>query len=275
MTPSENTDRTNAPESELEAYRRIARDYEQSLNQLKGVKALQRVYFAIAFISLILATLLGYTVVMGLWNEQPVATRYISLALVILLLFAMLAAFWFNRKKLVDFDIETRNLAHDRQEMASRIALESVESLRIYREASRDLIQAYRQRAKHNRSIHNYFQAAIIILSALVSTFTALSGELPNLRWATVVLSTTVTISAGLTAYFKFRERGYNLQSTADEIEKHYNAAEFRLDDYSDIEDEPQRLRTFAKHVEKIKEEQRKKELQLEQSPEKKGGSSN
>ncbi|MDA8370739.1 MAG: DUF4231 domain-containing protein [Nocardiopsaceae bacterium] len=258
----------------LEEYRRIARDYEQNLNRLKGVKALQRVYFAIAFISFILAVLLGYTVVMGLWNEQPVATRYISLALITCLLFGMLAAFWFNRKKLVDFDIETRNLAHDRQEMASKIALESVESLRIYREASLDLIQAYRQRAKHNRSIHNYFQAAIIILSALVSTFTALSGELPQLRWIVVTLSTIVTISAGLTAYFKFRERGYNLQSTADEIEKHYNAAEFRLDDYVDIDDEPRRLRIFAKHVEKLKEEQRKKELQLEQSPEKKDSGS-
>ncbi|HSV65214.1 MAG TPA: DUF4231 domain-containing protein [Mycobacteriales bacterium] len=172
-----------------------------------------------------------------------------------------------TRPQLVDINHRARELLHEKQKLASRLELESVESLRIYREASLDLVEQYRRRATINRRIHNIFQGIIIVLSIVVSTLTALSGELPNARWFATVFSALVGISAGLTGYFKFRERGFNLQSTADDIERNYNAAEFRLDDYSEDEAEMDRLRRFAQIVERIKEEQRKRELQLEQSP--------
>jgi hypothetical protein len=84
-------------------------------------------------------------------------------------------------------------------------------------------------------------------------------------------LSALVGISAGVTRYFKFRERGYNQQSTADDIEKHYNASQFMLDEYAGRDpdhplSEDERLRKFARFVERLKEEQRKRELQLKQS---------
>jgi hypothetical protein len=88
------------------------------------------------------------------------------------------------------------------------------------------------------------------------------------LSWAATILTALVSITAGLSAYFKFRERSYNLQSTADEIEKNYNAAQFQLDDYERFgDDELGKLRRFAQNVERLREEQRKRELQLEQSP--------
>lgn len=96
-------------------------------------------------------------------------------------------------------------------------------------------------------------------------------GGSTALRLGTALLSGFVGISAGVTGYFKFRERGYNLQSTADEIEKHYNASQFMLDEYAGSDpnsplSEDDRLRIFARFVERLKEEQRKRELQLEQS---------
>lgn len=106
--------------------------------------------------------------------------------------------------------------------------------------------------------------------------WTALIGELPDIRWYATAITALVSISAGLTGYFKFRERGYNEQSTADDIERHYNAVQFRIGEYGAVdgvndqnseEAEMVRLRKFAENVEKIKEEQRKRELQLEQSP--------
>lgn len=78
-------------------------------------------------------------------------------------------------------------------------------------------------------------------------------------------LSALVGISAGVAGYFKFRERGTTSQSTADDIEKNYNASGFQLGDYQGLEEDP-RLVLYAGTVERIKEEQRKREVQLEQS---------
>ncbi|MFI0465319.1 DUF4231 domain-containing protein [Saccharopolyspora sp. 5N102] len=122
------------------------------------------------------------------------------------------------------------------------------------------------------RRVHNFFQVIVITGSIVSSTLAAMNeGSSLALRISASALSALVGISAGITGYFKFRERGYNQQSTADDIEKHYNASQFMLDDYAGTDprnplDEQDRLRMFARYVERLKEEQRKRELQLEQS---------
>jgi len=252
----------------LGAYRKIARDYELSADRLKAAKAAQRTYVLMIVSTGLLAIVLGYSVVVGLWRQEPAITRYVGLLAVVLVLAGFGVLAWKNRPRLTDLDLATRNLLHDKQAAVSRIALESLESLKIYREASLDLLEYYRKRAARNRRVHNIFQGIIIVGSILASTSAAMEGVNSPQSLAAMILSTTVSISAGITAYFKFRERGHNLQMTADEIEKHYRASEFGLDDYAQYpEDERQRLRLFAQLVERIKEEQRKRELQLEQSP--------
>lgn len=107
----------------------------------------------------------------------------------------------------------------------------------------------------------------IISGSIVTSTLTAMNpGTNGALSIVTSALSALVGISAGVTGYFKFRERGTTSQATADDIEKNYNASQFRLDDYAQDTSEADRLRRYAGVVERLKEEQRKRELQLEQS---------
>lgn len=114
--------------------------------------------------------------------------------------------------------------------------------------------------------MHNSFQLVIITGSIVVSTLTAMNeGSNAALSIVTSCLSALVGVSAGVTGYFKFRERGTTSQSTADDIEKNYNASGFQLGDYAEL-DEDRRLIRYAGTVEKIKEEQRKREIQLEQS---------
>jgi hypothetical protein len=95
--------------------------------------------------------------------------------------------------------------------------------------------------------------------------FTSAGLENPLFRWSGVLLAASVSIAAGFTGYFKFRERGFNQQQTADAMEKEYNAVDLRVGDYTN-NDEQQALKTYAEKVETMKEEQRKRELQLEQS---------
>ncbi|XTZ16071.1 DUF4231 domain-containing protein [Micromonospora echinospora] len=249
-------------------YRRIGRDYELRVDQLRSARSAQLAYWLILICGVTLVGLLAYSVVIGLWRDQPVVTRYVGLIALLILCIVAGNLVIKNRRRIVEFDVEVRNLNHDRQNAATQIPAESLASLRLYREASQDIVAQFRARATRNLRAHNTVQAVIIIGSVTASTTTAvMAGEHP-LSWFSTGLTAFISITAGLAAYFKFRERGYNLQSTADEIEKHFNATQFRLDQYSDLgDDEPARLRLFAENVERLRDEQRKRELQLEQSP--------
>ncbi|WP_344641204.1 DUF4231 domain-containing protein [Kitasatospora cystarginea] len=255
-----------------EDYRRKVKEFDQLEVDLRGARTLQRIFLLSTLGAIALAFLLGYTVIIGLWNTQPLFTRYAGLAIVIGLWVAMGRLFWINRKTITTKSGELRNALQDRQTAAAQLPLDSPSGLRIYREASLEIVDQYRKGANRNRRVHNFFQVIIITGSIVTSSLTAMNdGNSAMLRFGTAFLSGFVGISAGVTGYFKFRERGYNLQSTADEIEKHYNASQFMLDEYAGSDpnsplSEGERLRMFARFVERLKEEQRKRELQLEQS---------
>ncbi|MFJ4775851.1 DUF4231 domain-containing protein [Streptomyces sp. NPDC088762] len=254
-----------------EVYRRQVKEFDEIEADLKASRTFQRIYWLCLAGAITLAVLLGYTVIVGLWQTKPVFARYAGLVVVTCLWVAMGWLLLKNRRKIVDRTGALRNALQDRQTAAADLPLDSPSGLRIYREASQDLIAQYRKSANTNRRIHNFFQLIIITGSIVTSTLTAMNeGSSLVLRLITSALSALVGISAGVTGYFKFRERGYNLQSTADEIEKHYNASQFMLDDYAGHGDVPlpedERLRKYAGFVERLKEEQRKRELQLEQS---------
>lgn|GEM_PF-2321427 len=252
-------------------YREAAKAHDGAASDLKGVKTWQRLYVLGELGALGLAGLFGYTVVVGLWRDQPVVTRYVGLV-ILLGLATLLGRLWLKgRKDLVAKNAAMRTTLSERQTAAAKLPLDSPSGLRIYREASLDLIEQYRHGAARNRRVHNLFQVLIITGSIVTSTLVAMNpGANEALGIATSALSALVGVSAGITGYFKFRERGYNLQSTADDIEKHYNASQFMLDDYAGPDaahplSEAERLRKFARFVERLKEEQRKRELQLEQ----------
>ncbi|MET9917429.1 DUF4231 domain-containing protein [Streptomyces sp. NPDC006435] len=247
------------------------REFDQIESDLRASRVFQRVYWLCLLGSFMLSGLLGYTVIVGLWQTKPVFTRYIGLLVVVGLVVAMAWLLLKNGKVVVSRAGDLRNALQDRQTAAAGLPLDSPSGLRIYREASLDLIAQYRKSANNNRRVHNFFQLIIITGSIATSTLAAMNeGANLFLRIATSVLSALVGISAGVTGYFKFRERGYNMQSTADEIEKHYNASQFMLDEYASTGESPlteaERLRKYAGFVERLKEEQRKRELQLEQS---------
>jgi len=255
-----------------ESYRAAAKNHEEAADELRNFRILQRVFVFTLVGAVLLAGLLGYSVVVGLWHDKPVITRYVGLIAVLAVWAGMGYALWRNRKNIVLKSLEVRNKLHDKQSAAAKLPLDSASALRIYRESSLEMIDQYRRGAARNRRVHNMFQIAIIVGSITVTTLTAANSKQTAVHWSAAILSAVVSASAGVTGYFKFRERGYNLQSTADEIEKHFNAAQFQLDEYEEVEGENEsekekaRLRLYAKFVERIREEQRKRELQLEQT---------
>jgi hypothetical protein len=82
-----------------------------------------------------------------------------------------------------------------------------------------------------------------------------------------MAVSLLVAGAAGIAGFFKFRERAMNQRQTADAIEHQYNAADLGIKRYKGMDPE-QALAELAEAVELLREEQRKREQQLEQPAE-------
>lgn len=127
-----------------------------------------------------------------------------------------------------------------------------------------------RDEAQYYRRIHNAFQAIIIIGSLGTTTAASLADTPSYLKWVTVGLSFAVGVSAGFTGYFKYRERSFYLQQTADAIEQHAKAFELGIPPYTGEESE--NLTQLTKEVESLRVEQRKRQQQLDQPHEGRDG---
>lgn len=142
-----------------------------------------------------------------------------------------------------------------------------------YREEVLDVIHSYREESSFYRRWHNIFQVIIIVGSIVTSTVTTASIPIPGLRWIAVGVSIVVGLAAGFTGYFKYRERSFNLQQTADSIERQYHSVELRVGRYRN-KSEAEAYADFAYEVEYLREEQSKRQQQLEQPPDTKSETS-
>jgi hypothetical protein len=224
----------------------------------------QRLRYVWLIGSLLVALGLGGATAYGIWITNRTPFSYVGLVAGI---GSSAAAAWLilkHRPNIARAEYKLAQLENQRMLAVAEFERNVQRSLRSYRAASVRNIENYRRDAMRNRRVHNTFQAIIIVGSIAVTSLTSAGLGNPAFRWSGVFLAALVSISAGFTGYFKFRERGYNQQQTADAIEKEYNAVDLRVGDYDTAEEEA--LKLYAEKVEALKEEQRKRELQLEQS---------
>lgn len=193
----------------------------------------------------------------------------LSIALLISIIGAP-ASWWTARDRLNDAQLQLRQqqaLKEALRPRASEGGRQTTEAFRAYRDAIPSLLDGYRRAAEKYRNRHNWFQIAVIVGSILTSVATTASAEQGVWSWLAVGLSSIVSISAGIISYFKFRERSMNLQQTADAVDQEIQAFALGIRRYKNLGPD-QAAAAFAEEIERVKEEQRKKELQLEQPPE-------
>ncbi len=170
-----------------------------------------------------------------------------------------------------------RGLAREQeaQRKAEAERKKSLSPLEKYNEDVPDTIARYREEANRYRRISNRLQIIVIVGSVLVTSLTSAAGfELGGIfKWIAPIFSIIVAASAGLIGYFKFRERSFNSQQTADAIEQEYNAVQLGIGYYKKMQPQ-EALELFAERVEMLKEEQKKRQQQLEQPPDVKHGQS-
>ncbi|MET8479253.1 DUF4231 domain-containing protein [Streptomyces clavifer] len=139
----------------------------------------------------------------------------------------------------------------------------------LYREDVAGVIEQHRDDSRKYRLIHNTLQNLIMIGSASTTVVAALDTR-NQFTWQNitiVAIGFTVTLAAAFTGYYKYRERSYFLLQTADAIEEEANAFTLGVGPYSDfdVDQEQQALKLFTQRVEDNRNEQRRRQQQLDQ----------
>ncbi len=185
------------------------------------------------------------------------------------LISALLAVdmWWNQREGIRKKSLELTKLRDEKRLLLSVDVDDVLGAQRRYRDEILFFITEYREDSRKNRRTHNVLQSIIIAGSIAASTVTGAIGQQPLFKWLAVTLTLTVGIAAGFTGYFKFRERAMNQRQTADAIEHEFNAAELGIGRFLNV-DGTRILALLAAEVEFLRQEQRKREQQLEQPAE-------
>jgi hypothetical protein len=135
------------------------------------------------------------------------------------------------------------------------------------------VVEEFQRGSRANRRIHLILQLVIIFCSLFVSGLTSGLDAKIGLHWVWLApaLSLIVTLCTTITGYFKFRERGFYLQQTADAIEQESTALRLSIGGYVPPMTDEERIANlvkFAEKIEALREEQRKRQQQLEQPSE-------
>ncbi|GAB3649179.1 SLATT domain-containing protein [Glycomyces tarimensis] len=175
-----------------------------------------------------------------------------------------------NRSRTSEGDLELQ-VSQIREERKQQLADASIDiSIRrtAYKEDAYSDIDELRTESKRYRSINNTLQGVVIIGSLAATGTAGIAAQFSIVRWALLGMTFLVGISSGFMGYFKYKERSFYLQQTADAIEQEWEAVEVGVGRYKRFATEAERLEEFVEEVHRLKSEQKKRQQNLEQPPE-------
>ncbi|MET8298185.1 DUF4231 domain-containing protein [Streptomyces sp. NPDC005180] len=141
----------------------------------------------------------------------------------------------------------------------------------LYREDVVEVVAQYQREGRKYRRVHNAIQSLVMVGSTAMTTLAALEAKEWNWQTISVIsLGFCVTLASAFTGYYKYRERSYFLRQTADAIEEEVNALSLGVGEYQQFgpEQEDVALALFTQRVEALRNEQRRREQQLDQPAE-------
>ncbi|MFF9011016.1 DUF4231 domain-containing protein [Streptomyces goshikiensis] len=138
----------------------------------------------------------------------------------------------------------------------------------LYREELTEVVAQYQREGRKYRRVHNALQSLVMIGSTTMTTLAALEAKEWNwLTISVISLGFSVTLASAFTGYYKYRERSYFLRQTSDAIEEEMNALTLGVGEYARFgqDDADQAMALFTSRVEALRNEQRRREQQLDQ----------
>ncbi|WP_405426941.1 SLATT domain-containing protein [Micromonospora sp. NBC_00617] len=137
-----------------------------------------------------------------------------------------------------------------------------------YKEDAYSDIDQLRNESRRYRLVNNMFQGFLIIGSLAATGIAGISDRMTWDRWTILGLTFLVGTASGFMGYYKYKERSFYLQQTADAIEAEWEAVEVGVGRYKRIPTEADQLAEFVEEVHRLKSEQKKRQQNLEQPPE-------
>lgn len=165
-------------------------------------------------------------------------------------------------------ELTLARLNDERKIVAGQAGMDITVRRIAYRDEAHADIRALRGESTQYRRVNNALQGVLIVGSLAATGASAIIGELPVVRWVTLGITFVVGISSGFMGYFKYKERSFYLQQTADAIENEWEAVEVGVGRYKDTADEGKRLALFVDEVHRLKSEQKKRQQSLDQPSE-------
>ncbi|MGW9640148.1 DUF4231 domain-containing protein [Streptomyces albidoflavus] len=224
----------------------------------------------------VLSVLMIYVATVSTWRTVDLA-RFNQIAIPLTIVCGIACAIQAHReserttrKSVRELQLELEIAEERRLLQASQLGVPPFQRQFSYKDSIPRELDKLREEAQHYRRIHTLLQSVIIIGSLGTTTAASLADTPPPLKWVTVATSFAVGISAGFTGYFKYRERSFYLQQTADAIEQHATAFELGIPPYVGKEEE--NLAKLTQEIESLRVEQRKREQQLDQPHEGRDG---
>jgi hypothetical protein len=238
-------------------------------NQLQIARIIRRVtLFALAIAPMVILAI--YVATFLTWRKFNMAPIIWPVALLFIASAITVVAYISNAggeaiPSVRDAALELEVAREQRRLYAASLDLSPKVRRNIYQneDVPRDILQ-FKQEGRFYGRINNVLQGIVIVGSIGASTLTGLIQSNPQLRWVTVGATLSVGVAAGFSGYFKFKERSFYAQQTADDIEHELSAVILGISPYGSEEREDN-IRAFTEKVEKMKLEQRKRQQQLEQ----------
>jgi hypothetical protein len=171
------------------------------------------------------------------------------------------------REQEPDLELKIARLRDERKVIAADAELEIRVRRVAYRDSAYDDIRTLREESSRYRRVNNVLQAILIVGSLAATGASAIIGQYPTIRWVTLGITFTVGMASGFMGYFKYKERSFYLQQTADAIESEWEALEAGVGRYinSNEENEEEMLTLFSDKIHRLKLEQKQRQQSLDQ----------
>jgi Protein of unknown function (DUF4231) len=171
------------------------------------------------------------------------------------------------REQEPELELKIARLRDERKVIAADADLEIRVRRVAYRDSAYDDIRTLREESSRYRRVNNILQAILIVGSLAATGASAIIGQYPTIRWVTLGITFTVGMASGFMGYFKYKERSFYLQQTADAIESEWEALEAGVGRYknSNKENEGEMLALFSDKIHRLKLEQKQRQQSLDQ----------
>ncbi|WP_245761517.1 SLATT domain-containing protein [Saccharopolyspora shandongensis] len=174
---------------------------------------------------------------------------------------------WKNNERVppASLELECALLRQERFSHPDVKKVDHAERRAAHKEEVMFYVDELRQQATQNRRLNHIMQVTTIVGSLGATGLTSLSFALEAFRTVALVINFIVGAASGVAAYFKYKDRSFYAQQTANAIEQEWHAYSLGIGKYAKEKEDGRALVLFSEEVHRLRVEQKNREQNLDQ----------